>query len=88
MMNKCLKIAVVAGAALIAGAAQASGHVITHAGDVPSKVGSHATFTGQVRHDSLAILIFPPTYETPHSWRIDQAVRAYSGTMSKTQGQS
>lgn len=54
MMNKCLKIAAVAGAALIAGAAQASGHVITHAGDVPSKVGSHATFTGQVRHDSLA----------------------------------
>lgn len=29
-------------------------HTIIHAGDVPSRTGGHNTFTGQVRHDSIA----------------------------------
>lgn len=29
-------------------------HTIVHAGDTPSRVGGHNTFTGAVRHDSIA----------------------------------
>lgn len=41
--------------AVAAETAPAQGHVISHAGDTPSGVGAHTTFTGQVRHDSLAV---------------------------------
>lgn len=35
-------------------AAFAAGHTIVHPGEQPSTVGSHSTFTGSVRHDSVA----------------------------------
>ena len=36
------------------GLALAASHEITHAGDTPSGVGAHTTFTGSVRHDSVS----------------------------------
>ncbi len=41
-------------ASFAAGGAQAAGHVIQHAGDKPSVVGSSTMFTGKVRQDSVA----------------------------------
>ena len=53
------------GAALAASAAAGAsgGHVISHAGDVPSAVGAHDTFTGRVRQDSIA----KPDADSPYS---------------------
>ena len=57
-MNKLIKAAAALSAAgLLSAAGHAAdiqlGHTIIHPGDLPSNVGAHTTFTGQVRHDSI-----------------------------------
>lgn len=63
-MRRLTALTLAAAAGLI-GAAEASPltHTIVHPGDVPSGVGAHTTFTGQVRHDSIS----RPDADNPYS---------------------
>ncbi len=54
-----MKILIPSLAALLMGAvgvcvAAPQTHTVVHPGEMPSRVGAHTTFTGQVRHDSIA----------------------------------
>ncbi|MDO5532537.1 cupin domain-containing protein [Sutterella sp.] len=56
-MKHATKLAAAAvGIAALMGSAVAAGpgHTVTHPGDTPSRTGGHETFTGAVRHDSIA----------------------------------
>ena len=58
-MHKWIQMAAAVGVAGIMGAVGSAAaaelsHTIVHPGNLPSNVGAHTTFTGQVRHDSIS----------------------------------